>query len=257
MIRPLATTVTPPPEPRIAHPSPPSIRRRGSGIAAFIFDVDGVLADTARLHTAAWRKLAEDEGLPFHGALHDSFRGLPRAESLRRLLAGRQVSPEKFAAMLERKNGHYLDSLQGLGPSDRLPGTAHLLDGLRRCGVQLAAASASRNARIVLGRVGLIDIFEVVVDGRDAVESDRRVDRFVLAAERLEVDPCRCAVVEDAAEAIEIARRLEMRTIGIGERDRLESADMAFESLRGVEAKMLLFWLEGLRSQCRGHSAAS
>ncbi|MFQ5495638.1 MAG: beta-phosphoglucomutase family hydrolase [Phycisphaerae bacterium] len=218
-------------------------------IGAFIFDVDGVIADTAPLHAAAWRRLAEEVGLPFDESLVDVVRGLSRADALNKLLAGRPVDPRAFEEMMARKNRYFVASLETLGPGDLLPGVAPLVDALTRLGVKLAAASVSRNARTVLRRVGLTDCFEAIIDGRDIAEHPGGPGRLALAAAALCVAPRRCIVVEDAAPGIAAARQLGMRTIGIGSPDRLPAADLLFHSLRGVEAGTLLHWLSRMERE--------
>jgi len=210
-------------------------------VAAFLLDVDGVITDTARLHTEAWRRLAAEINAPFDDDLADALRGLSRSASLGRLLAGRDIDRATFVALAERKNQYYVALLASLTVDDILPGIARLLPALRAMGIRLAAVSGSRNARRVLTQVGLIEAFDVIVDGADVTTGPR--DRYVRAAARLNVDQHRCIVVEDAAAGIDAAGALGMRTIGIGAPRRLSGATMVFESLRGVTPVALLRWL--------------
>jgi beta-phosphoglucomutase len=228
--------------------------RGSSSIGAFIFDVDGVIADTADLHKAAWRRLAEDEGFAFDDAAADPLRGLSREASLRRLLGPAEVSPERFAELTDRKNRYYLESLSTLTEADVLPGVRALLCGLGDLGIRLAAVSVSRNARSVLLRIDVVDRFDIVIDGSDLArfETDLRVGqrsslslpRFLQAARILKVEPGRCVVVEDSTSGIAMARTAGMRSVGIGHPDRLCAATMVFESLRGVDAATLIDWLD-------------
>lgn len=220
-------------------------------IAAFLFDVDGVITDTARLHADAWRRLATEIDVPFDDDLADALRGQSRAASLARLLTGRNVDPATLESLAERKNQYYIASLAHLTPDDILPGIARLLPALRAQGIRLAAVSGSRNARRVLTQVGLIDAFDTIVDGADVTTGPR--DRYVRAAALLRVDHHLCIVVEDAAAGIDAARALGMRTIGIGSPQRLPAATMVFESLRGVTPIALLRWLG---QKAESHTAA-
>ncbi|MFQ5500713.1 MAG: HAD-IA family hydrolase [Phycisphaerae bacterium] len=212
-------------------------------IGAFLFDVDGVIADTAGLHADAWHRLADEAGLPFDSILPDAFRGISREASLKKLLGDRRVTPERFDEMLDRKNRLFQDMLEQLGPTDRLPGVDALFQGLRRFDIRLAAVSASRNARTVLQRLDLIDAFEIILDGNNEDENPSGLHRFARAAAGLRVTPDRCVVVEDATAGIAAARQLGMKSIGIGSSGRLCAATLVFESLRGVDAGMLLGWL--------------
>ena len=212
-------------------------------IGAFIFDVDGVLVDTAAVHTAAWRRLAEEEGLELDDAVADALRGLSREDSLRRLLNGRSLSPDRFSEWLDRKNGYYLSNLKHLSDRVVLPGVRLLLAGLRELGIKLAAASLSRNARSVLLRTGLVSNFDVIIDGNDLAESKSGLNRFLLPAKALRVEPARCVVVEDSTAGVAAARAAGMRSVGVGRYDRLCAATMVLDSLRGVDAGTLVYWL--------------
>lgn len=221
---------------------------RSPGIRAALFDVDGVLADTARLHTAAWRRLADEEGLPFDDRLADQLRGVSREESLRRILNGRRVSDVNFRAMMDRKNACYQEFVARLTGEDALPGARVLLEDLADEGVTCAAVSISRNARQVLAQLELSPLLKVIIDGNDAAQSRTGLDRYLLAAAALRCDPRKCVVFEDSTAGIALARRAGMVTIGLGEPRRLAAADMIFDSLRGVSGRLLLRWLETLRS---------
>ena len=134
-------------------------------IRAFIFDLDGVITDTAEFHYRAWKQLAEAEHIPFTRADNDALRGVSRRESLRRLLNGRDISESLAGEWLSRKNAHYLEYINRLTPQDRLPGVTAFLDAARNMSLKLGIASASKNARLVLERLELTGHFEVIGDG--------------------------------------------------------------------------------------------
>lgn len=209
-------------------------------IRAFIFDVDGVLADTAELHAAAWRRLAEELNLPVLDGLTDAVRGLSRRDAIEKILDGRPVAPQALDEMMARKNGFYLAALAQLGPDSVLPGAARLIDDLRALGLKLAAASVSRNARTVLRQLEIIDAFDAVIDGNDVAAARAGLNQFALAAAALRVAPDRCVVVEDSPTGIASARQLGMKTLGVGDHRRLSAAGVVFESLEGVAAAPLL-----------------
>lgn len=224
-------------------PDPEDPRPTSRPIGAFIFDVDGVVTDTAVLHAEAWRRLADEEGWEFNGAAADALRGLSRDDSLRRLLKGRVVSSEVFAELLERKNGYYLAALKETNENLALPGVRLILVGLRELGIKVAAVSLSRNARTILTRARLVKDFDVILDGGDMSQSASSLNRFQLAAKFLRVEPSRCVVMEDAAAGIALARTAGMRSVGIGDYDRLCAATLVLESLRGIDASTLVHWL--------------
>jgi kojibiose phosphorylase len=214
-------------------------------IAAFVFDVDGVLADTAGLHAAAWRRLAGEENVPVDEGLCDAVRGLSREASLRRVLAGREVDAPRAAEMMERKNRYYLELVGRLGPSDALPGGSELLERLRARGLRLAVASASRNARTVLERIGLRERFDVIIDGNDEARSEWGLHRYLLAAAGLRLSPRRCVVVDDSPAGVATAREAGMRTVGVGDPGRLCAATLTIPSLEAADADALLSGLAG------------
>ena len=227
-----------------ATPNPATALR----IGAFIFDVDGVLADTAERHTDAWRRLAFEENLDFDERIADGLRGVSRAASLRLLLGERDIPAETFAEFMERKNRYFIASLDSLSPSDVLPGVSRIMTGLSRMGVKIAAASASKNARLVLDRIGLSERFDAIVDGNEVGRPKPEPDLFLRAAARLRLRPESCVVVEDAAAGISAARAAGMRSIGLGDADRLCAATVVLPTFGEIDVDGLLEMLAD-----RGH----
>ncbi len=215
-------------------------RDRGTGIGAFLFDVDGVIADTAALHTAAWKRLADEEGLPFAEADAHALRGLSRDDSLRRLLKGRVLAYEQFEEWKNRKNDYYVAGLQWLSRKNVLPGLQRFLADLTVRKIRLAAVSASRNARRVLDQVDIFDRFEVIIDGLDEARARTGLHRYHLAAAALRIVPQRCVVVEDSTAGIALARSAGMKTIGLGDPQRLCAADVTLPSFEMANANDLL-----------------
>lgn len=228
---------------RFPEPTQADAKSLPGAIGAFIFDVDGVISDTARLHTAAWKRLTEEEQLVFDAGIADSLRGISREASLSRLLGDRSISAERFAEMMDRKNRYYVASLESLNEASLLPGIRQLVSQLANLGVGLGVASASKNARTVLAQTGMDQYFSSVVDGNDTNQSAPSRDRFLLAAKALRVEPGRCVVIEDSTAGIAAAREIGMKSVGVGEAERLCAATLVFESLRGVEAEALIHWL--------------
>lgn len=213
-------------------------------IDAFLFDVDGVLADTAELHAAAWREAAEEIGIEIPAFVIPLLRGRSREDSLRLILGERDLSAADFARVMDRKNGHYVSRLEGLTSANALPGAAELLSDLSRAGFRLAAVSASRNARTVLTRTGLVHRFERVVDGLISLPRGQ-TNRYAYAAVAMRCDPARCVVVEDSQTGVELARFAGMKVIALGQAVRDSEADVKLDSLRAVRANDLLAAIRG------------
>lgn len=209
-------------------------------IRGFIFDLDGVLTDTAEYHFRAWKRLAEEEGLPFSREDNEALRGVPRRESLLLLLKGRSYPEKKLAEMMERKNGYYLEFIREITPADLLPGARELLEELRAAGIKTAIGSASKNAGEVIERLGIRSLLDAVSDGYSVERQKPAPDLFLHAAQQLELRPEECAVVEDAAAGVEAARAGGFCTVGVGPRQRVGEADAIFASLEGVRLRDLL-----------------
>ena len=209
-------------------------------IQAFIFDLDGVIADTTDLHYASWKRLAEEEGIPFDRTVNERLRGLTRPASLEIVLGGRKVSSARQEELLARKNRYYLALLQRMTPEDILPGVVPLLEEIRAAGWRLGVGSASRNARAVLHQLGLLAWFDAIADGHSVSRSKPAPDVFLAAARMLDVPPESCVVIEDAPAGIEAARAAGMKVVGVGPEVRLGHADARFPSLEGVSLAMIL-----------------
>lgn len=209
-------------------------------IRAIIFDLDGVLTDTAEYHFQAWKRLADEEGIPFTRQDNEKLRGVSRRRSLELLLGDRKVSEEAFQEMMERKNAYYREMLQQVTPADLLPGVPELLRGLREAGLKIAIASASKNAGDVVDRLGIRDQIDVLADGFSPGRPKPAPDLFLYAAEQLGVPPVQCVCVEDAAAGIDAGNAAGMVTVGIGPVERVGHADLVVPSLEGVEVADLL-----------------
>ncbi len=209
---------------------------------AVIFDLDGVLTDTAELHFQSWMDLSRELGIPFGRAANEALRGLSRGESLRLFLgphAGR-FSPAEQAEIMARKNEAYLARVARMSPADLLPGARELLESLRGRGLRVAVASSSRNADLVLERLQIRPLLDAVVDGNDVPLSKPDPRVFLCAAERLGVAPNRCVVVEDAASGVAAARAGGMKVVGIGPAERVGRADLVVEKLAALHPGSVL-----------------
>ncbi len=222
-----------------------------TGIDAVIFDLDGVLTDTAEYHYRAWKRLAEEEGLPFDRQMNERLRGVSRARSLEILLNGRQVPPQVFQEMLERKNRYYRESLQTLNPKDILPGALELVRALRTAGLKVAIGTVSKNAPLIVDRLGLRQEIDVLADGHSVGRSKPSPDIFLYAALQLGVTPERAVVVEDAAAGIDAALAAHMWAVGIGPEERVGHAHVVFPDLEKVTLSRFVDALERARQQAR------
>jgi beta-phosphoglucomutase len=211
-----------------------------TGIKAFVFDLDGVLANTAEYHYRAWKRLADEEGIPFSREDNEALRGVSRRDSLLLLLHGRQLPEAEMEELMERKNTYYLAALDGLSPRDLLPGAESFLSGLRAEGVKIGLASSSRNARRVVALLGLEPLLDAIVDGNEVAQAKPAPDLFLRAAELLSVPPAECVVVEDAAAGVEAAHRGGFLAVGIGESERLKGADLVLPDLAAATPREVI-----------------
>lgn len=203
-------------------------------IQAFLFDLDGVLTDTSEFHYLGWKRLAEEEGLPFDRQDNEALRGVSRRESLEILLKGTKITEEQAHAWMERKNQYYVELVGKMTPGDMLPGSLDLLDELRREGIKIAIVSSSKNARLVLDRLQLWPWVDHLVDGTMGAPSKPAPDLFLMAAKGLRIPPPACLVVEDATAGVESGKRAGMHVLGLGPQERVGEADMVRPSLDGL-----------------------
>ena len=205
-----------------------------STIKGFIFDLDGVITDTAEYHYRGWKRLAEEDGLPFTREDNEHLRGVPRRESLMLILKDRVYPEEKILEMMERKNNYYLAFIKEISPRDLLPGARELLEEIRAAGLKNALGSASKNAAEVIERLGIRDLFDAISDGFSVERQKPAPDLFLHAAKQLGLLSTECVVVEDAAAGIEAAVAGGFRSVGLGPPERVGRAEAMFPSLAGV-----------------------
>lgn len=201
---------------------------------AAIFDLDGVLVDTARYHYLAWNRLAEELGFTFTRRDNERLKGVSRSRSLDILLeiGNRNVSPEAREKLAARKNGWYVEYLMKLDESEILPGARELLQRLRQMGIKTALGSASRNAQLILERLNMTRYFDAVIDGNRISRAKPDPEIFLCAAEALDKCPEECVVFEDARAGIEAAKAAGMYAVGVGNRHDLPEADQWVDTLK-------------------------
>lgn len=210
----------------------------------FIFDLDGVIVDTAKYHYLAWKKLADQLGFDFTHDHNELFKGVSRKKCLEILLDIGNVksTAEQFDSWMIEKNIDYLEYIEKMDESEILPDVPKILDYLKESNFPIALGSASKNARPILEKVNLIHYFDAIVDGNNVSKAKPDPQVFLFAAEQLKVNPKECIVFEDAIAGIQAANNAEMTSIGIGDANVLSEADHNFKDFTKIETN----FLEGL-----------
>ncbi len=206
-------------------------------IKAFLFDLDGVLVDTAKYHYLAWRKLASQLGFEFNEEQNERLKGVSRMASLEILLevGGIHVSEQEKQHMAEVKNNWYVQLISSMTPDEILPGVPEFLNKTRQAGLKTAICSASKNTPVILERTGLGKWFDVVVDGNRTSRAKPDPEVFLLAASDLHLSASECVVFEDAEAGVEAALRGNMRCIGIGSEEILSKANKVVPNLKNMD----------------------
>lgn len=198
-----------------------------------IFDLDGVIVDTAKYHFLAWKALADRLGFQFTETHNELLKGVSRVRSLEILLdLGKvELTEEKKQAYLISKNEDYLSYIAKMGPEEILPGASELLDNLDALGINYVLGSASKNAPLILKQVGLFNRFKGIVDGNSVSKAKPDPEVFLIGAKKLGLSPEHCIVFEDAIAGIEAANKANMTSIGIGDIETLSEANYNYSSL--------------------------
>lgn len=215
-------------------------------LRAILFDLDGVLASTEELHYRSWKKVLSEHSIPFSRQDNEKLRGLTRSQSLEVVLGENQLIEAQKKAILSNKNVYFFEELATLGPDYILPGVQNLLLEAGKTGIHLGVASASRNTKAVLDRLGLLELFEVVVDGNHITNSKPAPDVFLYAAAMLGIHPSECIVIEDSSAGVEAGLRAGMCVVGLGPPARVGKASVIFEDLSRVH----LIDLFDIHQQC-------
>ena len=203
----------------------------------FIFDLDGVIVDTAKFHLLAWRKLANNFGFDITEDQNEQLKGISRLRSLEIILEWGKVnlSQDEFMEQMALKNDNYLSYISSMTKKDLLPGVSNVIDYLSENNIPFALGSASKNARIILEKTGLIQKFNAVVDGNDVTKAKPNPEVFLTAASKLKIEPENCVVFEDSVAGIQAANIAEMTSVGIGEKDILNEADFIFSDFTEIK----------------------
>ncbi|CAM1368694.1 beta-phosphoglucomutase [Tenacibaculum xiamenense] len=207
----------------------------------FIFDLDGVIVDTAKYHFLAWKNLANSLGIDFSNEQNEQLKGVSRIRSLEKILSwgNKTISQEKFDSLLHEKNEEYLRYIENMDESEILPDVPRVLNLLLNGNSPIALGSASKNARAILKKVNLIDKFDAIVDGNDVTKAKPDPEVFTNAAEKIKIMPNQCVVFEDSVAGIQAAKKANMLAIGIGESNILYEADYVFKSFEEISSDFI------------------
>lgn len=207
-------------------------------IQAVIFDLDGVIADTVKLHYEAWKLLTDEYDIPFSHAINEQLRGLSRRDSLDILWKGRTLSEQDAEMLMRKKNEHYLELVGKMTPDDVLPGVVDVIEEARKRGMKVAIASSSQNAKPVLEQLQLTNRFDVIGDALDVVNTKPAPDIFLWVAGRINVHPSTALIIEDSPAGISAALQAGFYVVGVG-KGQTEEAHMRLEHLSDVSAEKL------------------
>lgn len=198
-------------------------------IQALIFDLDGVITDSAEYHYQAWKQLGESIGIPFDRAFNEQLKGISRMDSLERILAhggkSNAYTQTEKEALAKQKNDAYLQLIEAITPADLLPGIADFIREAKAQGLRLALASASKNGPFILEKLGITDAFETVVDPSVLSRGKPDPEIYIRGAQQLGVAPEQCIGVEDAEAGVAAIRAAGMFSVGIGAAEVLSAAD--------------------------------
>ncbi|MEN8745128.1 MAG: beta-phosphoglucomutase [Polaribacter sp.] len=212
----------------------------------FIFDLDGVIVDTAKYHYLAWKKLANELGFVFTEEQNEMFKGVSRKRCLEILLdiGNRKATQKQFDTWMIKKNEDYLEYIANMDTSEILPDVPRILNFLAQRNLPIALGSASKNARPILEKVGLLHYFKAIVDGNNVTKAKPDPEVFLLAAKELNVAAKDCVVFEDALAGIKAANAAKMTSIGIGDEKVLNQANFNFKDFTEISTDFMTKLIE-------------
>jgi beta-phosphoglucomutase len=207
-----------------------------------IFDLDGVVVDTAKYHFLAWKSLTEKLGISFSKSDNERLKGVSRMASLEIILelGGLKLTESEKEKMAALKNNWYIEYINCMTSAEILPGTIEFITELKRNNIRVALGSASRNSTLILERTGISDLFDAVADGNSVHKAKPDPEVFLKAAELVGVNPLNCVVFEDALAGVEAALSAGMMCIGIGDDRILKDAHMVIKGLHEMKLEKLI-----------------
>lgn len=209
---------------------------------AFLFDLDGVLVDTAHYHFLAWKQVCDTLGIEFTKKDNEKLKGIDRRNSLRLLLklGDMDLSPEEFEAYLVKKNEIYMEMIEELGPKDLFEGVLSLFKALNEKNIKIGLGSASKNAKMILNKLEISDYFDAIVDGNMTTQGKPDPQVFLLNADILGVEVNDCTVLEDSEAGVDAAITANMKVIGIGSDPSIQHADLVYQDIENIELDKVL-----------------
>ncbi len=207
----------------------------------FIFDLDGVIVDTAKYHFLAWQNLANSLGISFSEEQNEQLKGVSRIRSLEKILewGNKTISEEEFTRLMSEKNEEYLIYISKMDVSEILPDVPRVLDYLISKDQGIALGSASKNARVILDKVDLTVKFQAIVDGTNVSKAKPDPEVFLIGAEELGILPENCVVFEDSVAGVQAANIANMVSIGIGDANILHEADYVFNDFTEIKEEFI------------------
>ncbi|MGB1075911.1 MAG: beta-phosphoglucomutase [Flavobacteriales bacterium] len=202
-------------------------------IRGMLFDLDGVIVDTAKHHFIAWCEMADDLGISLREEDEENLKGVSRVDSLEWILnqGGLVLDSNTKLALMEQKNDRYLEHIGDMGVSDILPGAEEFIRKSKAMGIRVGLGSSSRNAPTILDAIGLTSLFDVIIDGNRITLSKPDPEVFILGAQSLGLSPSECLVIEDAKSGVEAGISGGFRVLGVGSASTLGDAHMVISNL--------------------------
>jgi beta-phosphoglucomutase len=212
-------------------------------IKACIFDLDGVIVDTAKYHFKAWRRLANELGFDFSEEENEQLKGVSRVESLNLILKWgkkEENDEEVKTAMADKKNAWYLEYIERMTADEILPGAEAFIRDAKSKNIKIVLGSASKNSRLILERIGIVHLFDAIMDGNSTTKSKPDPEVFLMGAQAVGLDPKECIVFEDAEKGIEAALAGGFYTVGVGNADVLDEAHIVIPGFEYIEYSEVL-----------------
>lgn len=211
-------------------------------IKGLLFDLDGVIVDTAKYHYLAWKELADELGIKFTLEDNERLKGVSRIDSFQIILeiGNRMMSEEKIELCCTKKNDIYVNYIKNLQKEEILPGAEQFLRDAREKQYKIGLGSASKNTPIILERLGIMDLFDIIIDGTKTSKAKPDPEVFLLGAIGLGLKPEECVVFEDAVAGIEAAHNAGMLAVGIGSSGALPKADMVMDNFAKANVDVVL-----------------
>jgi beta-phosphoglucomutase len=211
-------------------------------LKACIFDLDGVIVDTAGYHFLAWKRLAGQLNIEFNEKDNERLKGVSRMDSLEIILELGNIYPDrkKKEEYAERKNKWYVEYISSMTPEEILPGSIEFINEIRKAGIRTAIGSASKNTPLILQRTGIEKLFDAVADGNVVKKAKPDPEVFLTAAKMLGVKPGQCVVFEDAIAGVQAALKAGMMCVGIGSSDVLSKAHYVVAGLHEMSLGKVL-----------------